>query len=927
MKRTLLYIIILLAIVGCSDFDYFSTNRGKDDLQVVCRIPQFEDVDVATRGTKTSKESEVHNMLMFVCDENGLIIAKPQYEEGSKPIFGIDRSELNGSDEDKDDAQIVVLANVTSEVKEALISGNSQDGYISKKTNLSEINEVAFSGGTIDIPSTGIPMLGIKVLNLVSPNPGEVDPLAGSVIEVPLKCLYAKVVFNIAVIPNQKVDGHVQSFELKDWTVYNVPENVAIGAPTNEAETMFADGTMIDPVTRTRATKSIVNESTGGDKLSFSFYMPEHKINPKGHVTYPWGDDPDHLYDDYRQYLKPTLVKGEDEQHQPVEQKATYVQIAGRYTDHHGQTHDVTYDIYLGDNNYNNFHILRDHQYNNNITIKGIKNSSTAVGSWVTYDHRVNVVQKHFNFNLERETLLDCHWEIRPIRINFNDVEGVENGYKLRISLKDQGQNWLRMEYVDPTNNYLNNSAYCNVNNSSDLAYGKRRYFTTDLVTNTLKNNKQYEITYDSNDPNKEYTIWAYIDQFCNKELADSSYPNPSFRNTAITCELLDASGNPTGVSQDFVFQQYNVFKVQYGGNPYYIEYFEEYLYNFDSKEEYGHTTDGMAWGMLNTELSKSKSVVALSNVGGSGINTLKNKVKEGIQSLPLKYDFYMERDIVNNNLGNEGLEPRAARSGKEFTKEISKNSKSGIGVLATNETPQSAVEYALNKNKRKSDGTIDIDEIKWYLPAIDEIEEICKGGYNQFEVFQDKLYWSSQPAFKRSIFEFYDRGQKAYYLPYFKEDSGVDISGNITYGKGRARATKVDDNFNNVKSESYGIQHATQAVGTAPLLGSFNFPDGPRYFECNPEKDIDYTGSYSYWGTTHTFKLQFHWNVPSEAQLTYYRQNSAWKTPDDHNSYTITNGHDASYSATWKDWYYFYDEGNCSRDEIHRVRCVYKEN
>ena len=128
------------------------------------------------------------------------------------------------------------------------------------------------------------------------------------------------------------------------------------------------------------------------------------------------------------------------------------------------------------------------------------------------------------------------------------------------------------------------------------------------------------------------------------------------------------------------------------------------------------------------------------------------------------------------------------------------------------------------------------------------------------------------------------------------------------------------------MKSESYGIQHATQAVGTAPLIGSFNFPDGPRYFECYPGNPINYTDSYYYWGTTHKFKLQFEWNTPSNDQIEYYKENDSWKLPDSHESYTLTNSHDASYSASWKDWYYFYDEGNCSRDEVHRVRCVYAD-
>lgn len=58
-------------------------------------------------------------------------------------------------------------------------------------------------------------------------------------------------------------------------------------------------------------------------------------------------------------------------------------------------------------------------------------------------------------------------------------------------------------------------------------------------------------------------------------------------------------------------------------------------------------------------------------------------------------------------------------------------------------------MEYCVNKNKRNSDGTIDYDNMTWYLPAIDEIEDICIGGYSEFEVFQDKYYWSSQPAYR----------------------------------------------------------------------------------------------------------------------------------------------------------------------------------
>ena len=81
-------------------------------------------------------------------------------------------------------------------------------------------------------------------------------------------------------------------------------------------------------------------------------------------------------------------------------------------------------------------------------------------------------------------------------------------------------------------------------------------------------------------------------------------------------------------------------------------------------------------------------------------------------------------------------------------------------GSLASE--PLSAVEYCYNKNKRnakgevmfkESDGTWNIDNFKWYLPAIDEIEDIVMSKYQgpdnqqhetfiRFLDFQNKYYY-----------------------------------------------------------------------------------------------------------------------------------------------------------------------------------------
>ena len=121
--------------------------------------------------------------------------------------------------------------------------------------------------------------------------------------------------------------------------------------------------------------------------------------------------------------------------------------------------------------------------------------------------------------------------------------------------------------------------------------------------------------------------------------------------------------------------------------------------------------------------------------------------------------------------------------------------------TLATNETPQSAIEYCLNKNKRTATGEIDFDHLTWFMPSIDQIEEITKGGYSDFEVFQNKLYWSSQPAYKKYDFAFSGTYQIIFTCTYGEE--GIFFNDHPS----RARATKVDggNNYANIKSGSSG--------------------------------------------------------------------------------------------------------------------------
>ena len=333
---------------------------------------------------------------------------------------------------------------------------------------------------------------------------------------------------------------------------------------------------------------------------------------------------------------------------------------------------------------------------------------------------------------------------------------------------------------------------------------------------------------------------------------------------------------SPT-VTEDYYFIQKSLHNITQNGHTYGIEYFEEYLYNFDSRDDFTALPDGMEWGLEKTQLSSTYKSVNYSASGLIG-GIIAYIINEAIQKVNLRYDFYLTRDGVQ-----EGLTVRDY-SGKSFTKEIVANTNAGIGVRATNSNPESAVEYCLNKNKRNSDGTISQANIKWYLPAIDEIEEICLGGYSDFEVFQDKYYWSSQPAYRIGKMDYVakvTRDEEVFNFYY--DDIGYENDPDNKIG--RARATKIDNNGQNVKSESHGHASLLRVAGRVNEI-----TDGPDYFYCYEGNNVSANKKYSDCGLLGS------------------------------RDYTSTEA-----TITWSASTHYYDDGDQLRDTKNRVRCVYK--
>ena len=324
----------------------------------------------------------------------------------------------------------------------------------------------------------------------------------------------------------------------------------------------------------------------------------------------------------------------------------------------------------------------------------------------------------------------------------------------------------------------------------------KRDYFTTNLISTLPKSYGPFT---------SDFRVWAYFDE--NTSTSDRI-------GKIIFTYVETATGDQTVLT--YTFLQKGLFEVAYNGHTYYIEFHEEYLHNFDPNDPFNNKTYGMFWGLDGMQLSLRRDAFKYDGILSNSItNNIKSLLRELDPQFYL-YDFYTPRDEAT--VGTNGVTINE-RAGHAFTSDIVATA--GIGPLKLNETAGSAVEYCYNKNKRNAAGIV--SEIKWYLPAIDEIEDIVMGAYGTFTDFQNKYYWSSQPAY--DYYTYHYRG-----LGGLNSGDGNFFNDNLY----SARATKIDYQssvYNTVKS------------GMSDYLIKFNFRR-PSIFEAvtwgNPREEIN---------------------------------------------------------------------------------------
>ncbi|MBR2859408.1 MAG: DUF4906 domain-containing protein [Alistipes sp.] len=890
------YIALLAILVGAAscvqtDIDTPVINRG-GQIQVVGRVQSFSDRNVDTRAFKVGDEGNTASMCLAVFDASGICKDK-QFINSGNPTFTLDKNNLKNWGA----RYLYIFANIAN--PSSLGNGNTLDEFLALTSDVQGVDMPLYYNEQEGTNTRCFPMIGVMEIN-------DVDAIE-SIIQIPLEAIYAKVVVNIISKPDQKVEGiDYASFSLTRYEVHNVVEKVDFKGGTISAKGKNDGDHDTTPVSTVVYTASnITSDFAQADKqASFYFYIPERFCKAKtaaDEFDYPFGKIADLDEDEARrlpQCYKPMLAGAEGtysdyNYNEENDIKATFVRFFGEYIDHQGHNWNVSYDIYVGNDNYSNFDIERNTQYNNYVTIKGIsKSNDQGDKASISIDHRVNIERVNpIIINLRRETLLDSHFEVRPLRIRKNaNFKGQDlSNAKVRVELVDPDKKWVGIERSFGMNNAgikaSDQSVYLQASDLPDgrkNAAGKRKYFTTDLTTTTLAGNTQIDLPVTDEDQ----TVWIYVD-----ECTDAG---DDVRSAAIRVTLsLDGTTFPIEQSTDFVINQRKLFPVTTtrtattdgvsGDYTYYIEYHEEYLNNYDAEDSFGQTEwNGMEWGLADIQLSHITNTADL-DYQSSGWDALlallgwnhDKMVNTAFEKLDIKYDFYLYRDVKGTTLEGDGRDHNF--SGYYFNSEIiapyilSTYQSDQVEQEADNEPitikpakinkitlaqdPKSAFAYCYNKNKRNENG--EVVQIDWYLPAIDEIEDIVESAHSRFEEFQGLMYWSCQSAYRNNIL---DLDQWEYALFSGWGDTGKQVKGSYyTDETTRARATKAlrvwDDTIQDFKfvgapsgADVYGTQYGEMRINNWNRQAS-SVLDGYPYVTNNISYD-NYPGNLPRTGT-----------------------------------------------------------------------------
>lgn len=705
--------VVLAGLLGgcvADDFSEYDDHgvSSADAFTLTIQSNKMLPLQVRTRAAdpKDDAEKEINQLYLFFLDANGQYLETYQnrFIGFQKPSPGqstikVDRNAINQLLQNYQDKTVTVYA--VANVEPETFTDNDNDGKpdafkgTEDKSPLQQLQEYVYKPAALalGLPDDGMPMVGSKEVDF-----SKMD-VNSAIID--MKALMARVDVTIQ-LDSEVGEGNLPALSLMTWTVLNAPKQVAFTAPTEGNFTGALAGKLSEEETETPYTGGTIYNHNG--VISFSFYMFENIQNKKDATdVYPEGmtaDDPE------AQRYKPYLADVDN---------AAAVQLHAFYSTYNDDgtgsaTYDVTYTLYLGANHTDDFKVKRNHQYKNDITIKGL----TQVGNnsdHITFDARVNVVEDNpFYIAILRERNHDAHFCVTPMDVYLFD--GGTMKVTLGTDADEDGKPWIRMEKVSASvmesGNVQDDDHLGNPGEAWHAGTGKRKYFTKGLLNVLSK-----EVTLNHRD-----RVYFYLDE--NLKLSD--------RQVEVTLTYTPADGG-TPKERKLVLAQTHLLPVSVeDGSTIYMEAYEEYLNQYDPLNEFD-TKDiytGLPWANVRTELVDYEipRLWSHSDILSSSYEDPENNYFDGVD-----YTSFIIYLLDQNE-------------------------------MKLNDTPLSAFQYCFNKNKRNEDGLVtigydglgwgdfrwevDANESKWFLPGITQMENALFQYYTTYDEFRNHFYWSS---------------------------------------------------------------------------------------------------------------------------------------------------------------------------------------
>ena len=730
----------------------------------------LEQYEVTTKGTdiKTSEEQEIKTLHVFIFDSDGNYLEASDSHRyqgyrsitGGKTVMNIDREGWADSQAAKS-ATIIAVANVEAGTFIYTSADTPPDNIGNRDALLGFIYRPLTERAVTSLPESGMPMFGmVKDVDLTSTN-------SEQSIDIMMRALMARIDVSLQINSNHTdITGALPSLAIEKCEIVNAPsatkfqENVS---SETDLATLGKENYSWQPPVQT-----IRNQS---GRVDFTFYTFENLQEPA--VTdYEY---PDGITDDMKQRYKPEIAD---------EDNSLAFRFSGTYITYNGGVYDAEYTLYLGANHTDDFKVMRNKQYKNNITIKGIENVGTNT-QHVTFDARVDIVTSNPYFvSMLKERTMDSHFNVVPMDVYFfnNTPTGITRpNQTIDVSVD---VDWIRFEKVDSAMMADGKAPYgdCIATGTAwQAGNGKRKYFTTDLVTTTLASSSSI-----TGLKNRD-RVYLYVDE----NLEVWHLGTQEERTRMATVKITYKEDGKAVSSRELVLEQSKLLEVTYNvgdsgdeeaglaGQSFYIEAYEEYLDYADPLDEYNSELvyNGLPW----------------EDYSGSSGTTI-GSISVGF------FDFVNCCDNYYNGL--------------EFTEKIAQEveaeTRGGYTHLHLNAKPKTAAGYCYIKNKRDSNGGV--PNPKWFLPGIRQLERILEDYYIDYPEFREHYYWSSAAGERgNDPWNLYNENRNyARATQAFTTDQGFDYKksfddGNCDYDEGeggyasrktilRIRAARIDN-------------------------------------------------------------------------------------------------------------------------------------